>query len=36
LQQYDNALKQKDLSKTSKARLDTKKDELLEIIRQRN
>jgi predicted Zn-dependent protease len=36
LQQYENALNQKDLSKTSKARLETKKDELLEIVKQSN
>jgi predicted Zn-dependent protease len=36
LQQYDNALKNKDLSKSSRARLQTKKDELLEVIKQRN
>jgi predicted Zn-dependent protease len=36
LQQYNNALKDKDLSKTSRARLETKKDELLEIIKQRD
>lgn len=36
LQQYQNALNHKDLSKTSKARLETKKDELLEIVKQRN
>lgn len=36
LQQYNNALKHKDLSQTSRARLQTKKDELLEIINQRD
>ena len=36
LQQYDNALKHKDLSKSSRARLQTKKDELMEVIKQRN
>jgi len=36
LQQYQNALNHKDLSKTSRARLETKKDELLEIVKQRN
>ena len=36
LQQYNNALKDKALSKTSRARLETKKDELLEIIKQRD
>ena len=36
LQQYNNALKQEDLSKTSRARLETKKDELLEAMRQRD
>ena len=36
LQQYENALKHKDVSKTSKARLETKKTELMEAIRQRN
>ena len=34
IQQYGNALNQKDLSKTARARLETKKDELLELIRQ--
>ena len=34
LQQYENALKQEDLSKTSRARLETKKQELLEIVQQ--
>lgn len=33
VQQYQNALNQKDLSKTSKARLETKKDELMEIVK---
>lgn len=36
LQQYENALNHKDLNKTSKARLETKKDELIEIVRQRD
>ncbi len=36
LQQYNNALKDKALNKTSRARLETKKDELLEIIKQRD
>jgi len=36
LQQYKNALNHKDLSKTSKARLETKRDELLEIVKQKN
>ena len=36
LQQYENALNHKDLSKTSRARLETKKDELLEIVKQNN
>ena len=36
LQQYDNALKHKGLSKSSRVRLETKKDELLEVIKQRN
>ena len=36
LQQYNSALKRKDLGPTSKARLQTKKDELLEIIKQRD
>jgi len=34
LQQYENALNHKDLSKTSKARLETKKNELLQIVKQ--
>jgi predicted Zn-dependent protease len=34
LQQYQNALKQKDLSKTSRARLETKKQELIDVIKQ--
>ena len=33
LQQYENALNHKDLSKTSKARLETKKKELLDVIK---
>ncbi len=36
LQQYENALNHKGLGKTSKARLETKKDELMEIVKQRN
>jgi predicted Zn-dependent protease len=36
LRQYNNALKHKDLSQTSRARLQTKKDELLEVIKQRD
>jgi predicted Zn-dependent protease len=36
LQQYENALNHKDLSKTSRARLETKKEELLEIVKQSN
>jgi predicted Zn-dependent protease len=34
LQQYENALNQDDLSATSKARLETKKTELMEIVSQ--
>jgi predicted Zn-dependent protease len=34
LQQYENALNQKDVSKTSRARLETKKQELKEIIKK--
>jgi predicted Zn-dependent protease len=34
LQQYENALKREDLNKTSRARLETKKKDLLEIVRQ--
>ena len=34
IQQYGNALNQKDLSKTARARLETKKDDLLEVIRR--
>jgi predicted Zn-dependent protease len=36
LQQYENALNDADLNKTSRARLETKKEELLEIVRQRD
>lgn len=35
LQQYGNALNHKDLSKTARARLETKKNELLEIVKNR-
>ncbi len=35
LQQYQNALNQEDLSKTSRTRLETKKDELLELVKNR-
>lgn len=34
LQQYQNALKQEDLNKTSRARLETKKKELIDAIKQ--
>jgi predicted Zn-dependent protease len=36
LQQYANALKQQDLSATSRARLETKKNELMELVSQSN
>jgi predicted Zn-dependent protease len=36
LQQYQNALNHEDLSKTSRTRLETKKNELLEIVKNRN
>jgi predicted Zn-dependent protease len=35
LQQYQNALNQDDLSATSRARLETKKSELLEVVKQK-
>jgi predicted Zn-dependent protease len=36
LQQYQNALNQDDLSATSRTRLETKKNELMEMVRQNN
>ena len=36
MQQYGIALNHEDLSKTSKTRLETKKKELMEIVKQRN